>query len=63
MEHHGKRPRGNPRERRAEMSDEAFRVLGAAYREYPADSDLKELELEQELVFIGNFGRDRSAPP
>jgi len=38
------------------MSDEAFRVLGAAYREYPADSDLKELELEQELVFIGALG-------
>lgn len=39
-----------------EMSLKALRVLGAAYREYPADANAERLELESSLTFIGLVG-------
>lgn len=38
------------------MSMDALRVLGAAYRDYPAGSDADKLELEQGLVYVGLVG-------
>jgi Ca2+-transporting ATPase len=38
------------------MSEQALRVLGAAYREYPADADPQNLELEQGLTYVGLVG-------
>ena len=39
-----------------DMSLKALRVLGAAYCEYPADTDTEKLELERKLVYIGLVG-------
>ena len=38
------------------MSEQALRVLGAAYRDYPADADPAKLDLENELTYIGLVG-------
>jgi len=39
-----------------QMSEQALRVLGAAYRDYPAEADPEKLELENNLVYIGLVG-------
>jgi len=39
-----------------QMSEQALRVLGAAYRDYPSDADPEKLELENNLVYIGLVG-------
>ena len=40
----------------ARMSEQALRVLGAAFRNYPADANPEKLELEKDLTYIGLVG-------